>query len=209
MRRAASAGANSRTRTGAVALHYRRARRLDEGSCPLAVGVGPVVRESGLASAQTMTTIRTACSTEDFAIVRQLFREYQAELGIDLCFQGFAAEVEGLPGDYAPPSGRLLLALRDDVAVGCIALRAVDGARCEMKRLYLRPGARGSGLGRALVERLLSEARAVVYGEVVLDTLPSMAEAQRMYERFGFRDIPPYRTNPVAGARYLGLRLEP
>lgn len=155
-----------------------------------------------------MTTIRSAFSTEDFAIVRQLFREYQAELGIDLCFQGFAAEVEGLPGDYAPPSGRLLLALRDDVAVGCVALRAVDGTRCEMKRLYLRPGARGSGLGRALVERLLSEARAEGYGEVVLDTLPSMAEAQRMYERFGFRDIPPYRANPVAGARYLGLRLE-
>lgn len=155
-----------------------------------------------------MTTIRSAFSTEDFAIVRQLFREYQAELGIDLCFQGFAAEVEGLPGDYAPPSGRLLLAFRDDVAVGCVALRAVDGARCEMKRLYLRPGARGSGLGRALVERLLSEARAEGYGEVVLDTLPSMAEAQRMYERFGFRDIPPYRANPVAGARYLGLRLE-
>lgn len=155
-----------------------------------------------------MTTIRSAFSTEDFAIVRQLFREYQAELGIDLCFQGFAAEVEGLPGDYAPPSGRLLLALRDDVAVGCVALRAADGARCEMKRLYLRPGARGSGLGRALVERLLSEARAEGYGEVVLDTLPSMAEAQRMYERFGFRDIPPYRANPVAGARYLGLRLE-
>ena len=155
-----------------------------------------------------MTTIRSAFSTEDFAIVRQLFREYQAELGIDLCFQGFAAEVEGLPGDYAPPSGRLLLALRDDVAVGCVALRAVDGTRCEMKRLYLRPGARGSGVGRALVERLLSEARAEGYGEVVLDTLPSMAEAQRMYERFGFRDIPPYRANPVAGARYLGLRLE-
>ena len=155
-----------------------------------------------------MTTIRSAFSTEDFAIVRQLFREYHAELGIDLCFQGFAAEVEGLPGDYAPPSGRLLLALRDDVAVGCVALRAADGARCEMKRLYLRPGARGSGLGRALVEQLLSEARAEGYGEVVLDTLPSMAEAQRMYERFGFRDIPPYRANPVAGARYLGLRLE-
>ena len=155
-----------------------------------------------------MTTIRSAFSTEDFAIVRQLFREYQAELGIDLCFQGFAAEDEGLPGDYAPPSGRLLLALRDDVAVGCVALRAVDGTRCEMKRLYLRPGARGSGLGRALVERLLSEARAEGYGEVVLDTLPSMAEAQRMYERFGFRDIPPYRANPGAGARYLGLRLE-
>ena len=155
-----------------------------------------------------MTTIRSAFSTEDFAIARQLFREYQAELGIDLCFQGFAAEVEGLPGDYAPPSGRLLLAFRDDVAVGCVALRAVDGTRCEMKRLYLRPGARGSGVGRALVERLLSEARAVGYAEVVLDTLPSMAEAQRMYERFGFRDIPPCRANPVAGARYLGLRLE-
>lgn len=154
-----------------------------------------------------MITIRAAFSTADFALARELFREYQAQLGIDLCFQDFAAEVEGLPGDYAPPSGRLLLALRDDVAVGCIALRAVDAARCEMKRLFLRPGERGSGLGRALVERVLSEARAIGYGEIVLDTLPSMTAAQRMYERFGFRDIPPYRTNPVAGARYLGLRL--
>lgn len=154
------------------------------------------------------TAIVPVVTSAELAVVRELFFEYQAELGIDLCFQGFAAEVEGLPGDYAPPSGRLLLAFRDGAPVGCAALRRVTGTRCETKRLFLRPGARGMGLGRRLVESLLAEARSIGYDEIVLDTLPSMAEAQRMYERFGFPDIPSYRTNPVPGARYLGLRLE-
>lgn len=154
-----------------------------------------------------MMKIGLAQTPEEIAIVRELFREYQAQLGIDLCFQGFAAEVAGLPGDYAPPGGRLFLATHDEEPVGCIALRKVDAARCEMKRLYVRPQARGLRLGRALVDCVLEAARAIGYQEIVLDTLPSMIEAQRMYERLGFRDIPPYRENPVAGARYLGKRL--
>ncbi|MEO7795842.1 MAG: GNAT family N-acetyltransferase [Thermoanaerobaculia bacterium] len=153
------------------------------------------------------TQITLAVSAEEIAIVRELFHEYHAQIGIDLCFQGFAHEVEGLPGEYAPPFGRLFLAAHDGAPVGCIALRAVDATRCEMKRLFLRPEARGLGLGRALVDLLLEEARAIGYEEIVLDTLPTLVEAQRIYEQLGFRDIPPYRENPVSGARYLGKLL--
>lgn len=155
-----------------------------------------------------MTKIDLAQTLEEIAIVRELFREYQTQVGIDLCFQGFAAEVVGLPGDYAPPTGRLFLATQDSKPLGCVALRKLDAIRCEMKRLFVRPEARGLRLGRALVDRVLAEAHAIGYEEIVLDTLPSMVEAQRMYERLGFRDIPPYRENPVPGARYLAKRLE-
>ncbi len=155
-----------------------------------------------------MTKIDLAQTLEEIAIVRELFREYQAQVGIDLCFQGFAAEVVGLPGDYAPPTGRLFLATQDGKPLGCVALRKLDAIRCEMKRLFVRPEARGLRLGRALVDRVIAEAHAIGYEEIVLDTLPSMVEAQRMYERLGFRDIPPYRENPVPGARYLAKRLE-
>lgn len=155
-----------------------------------------------------MTKIDLAQTLEEIAIVRELFREYQTQVGIDLCFQGFAAEVVGLPGDYAPPTGRLFLATQDGKPLGCVALRKLDAIRCEMKRLFVRPEARGLRLGRALVDRVLAEAHAIGYEEIVLDTLPSMVEAQRMYERLGFRDIPPYRENPVPGARYLAKRLE-
>ena len=154
-----------------------------------------------------MVRIARARSTAEIAIVRELLLEYQGLLGVDLCFQGFEAEVRGLPGAYAPPAGRLLLATDDDVPVGCIALRAADGDRAEMKRLFVRPSARGLGVGRSLVSVLLDEARAIGYAEVVLDTLPSMTEAQRLYEELGFRDIPPYRPNPVPGTRYLSKHL--
>jgi ribosomal protein S18 acetylase RimI-like enzyme len=152
--------------------------------------------------------ILEADSAERVAAARELFLEYQRGLGLDLCFQGFQSELDGLPGDYAPPRGRLLLAEDGGVAIGCVALRPVDSATCEMKRLYVRPAGQGRGLGRALVDRLLAEARAIGYARVVLDTLPQMATAQRMYERLGFHDIPPYRPNPVPGARYLGLDLD-
>ncbi len=154
-----------------------------------------------------MLSIRQAESSGDIDSVRELFREYQARLGVDLCFQGFAAELESLPGDYAPPRGRLLLAANDGVPVGCVALRPLEGARCEMKRLFVRPAARGLGAGRALIARILDEARALGYAEMVLDTLPVMAEAQHLYQAFGFRDIPRYCDNPIAGARYLGRSL--
>ena len=141
------------------------------------------------------------------AAARELFLEYQRWLGLDLCFQGFQAELDGLPGEYAAPRGRLLLAEQDGFAVGCVALRPVDTERCEMKRLFVRSVAQGRGLGRTLVERLLAEARAIGYATVVLDTLPQMVAAQRLYEELGFRDIAPYRFNPVPGARYLELEL--
>ena len=151
--------------------------------------------------------IRDAQDAHDMQSVRVLLREYQRALGVDLCFQGFEAELAQLPGGYAAPYGRLLLAMRDADVLGCIALQRVDDERGEMKRLYVRPSARGTGLGRALVKRILDEARTIGYREIVLDTLPSMIEAQRMYEGFGFRDIPPYRENPIVGSRYMGLKL--
>lgn len=146
-------------------------------------------------------------TSQQLETVRELLREYERELGVDLCFQGFAAELDGLPGSYAPPAGRLLLALHQGTPIGCVALQAIDTRRVEMKRLFLRPIARGAGAGRALVTKILHEAQAIGYEEIVLDTLPSMVEAQQLYAGFGFRDIAPYRPNPIVGSRYMGRRL--
>jgi len=154
-----------------------------------------------------MLNIADATTPEDIATVRALIREYQSLLGVDLCFQGFDAEMRNLPGDYAPPRGRLLLATHDGKPVGCVALRDAGASRSEMKRLFVRPGTRGLGVGNALVSRVVDDARTIGYAEIVLDTLPSMADAQRMYERFGFRDIAPYRENPIQGTRYLAKSL--
>ncbi len=154
-----------------------------------------------------MLNIHLAESADDIDTVRGLMREYQTRLGIDLCFQGFEAELKGLPGDYAAPGGRLFLATLDGAALGCVALRTLDGSRCEMKRLFVRPAGRGLGVGRALVQRLMDEARAIGYTEMVLDTLPTMTEAQTLYHAFGFRDISPYCVNPIPGTRYLGRSL--
>jgi len=154
-----------------------------------------------------MLHISQAAASEEIAAVRALMLEYHALLGVDLCLQGFEAEVRDLPGSYAPPRGRLLLAIHAGSAVGCVALHEAGWPRAEMKRLFVRPSGRGLGLGRALVSAVLAQAVAIGYTEVVLDTLPSMAEAQQLYEQFGFRDIPPYRSNPVQGARYLSKSL--
>ena len=149
--------------------------------------------------------IRPAAGLDDVAAARTLFQEYQRALGVDLCFQGFAEELAGLPGEYAPPRGRLLLAeSREDRALlGCVALRPLDARTAEMKRLFLRPAARGQGVGRRLVEAVMAEAETIGYACLRLDTLPSMRTAIALYRELGFREIEPYCRNPVAGALFL------
>jgi putative acetyltransferase len=147
-----------------------------------------------------------ATSADHIATARRLFKEYEASLGIELTFQGFAQEVAGLPGAYAPPAGRLLLATGAEPA-GCVALRPLDGGICEMKRLYVRPTARGARLGRRLAETVIREARAIGYARMRLDTLPSMKEAFALYQTLGFREIAPYYATPIAGTRFMELDL--
>lgn len=154
-----------------------------------------------------MIEISEALDSADITAARVLLQEYQEALGIDLGFQGFATELETLPGEYAPPRGRLLLARDHDAVAGCVAMRPLTGETCEMKRLYVRPPFRAGGLGRQLAERVIAEARSAGYRRMYLDTLPTMADAQRLYERLGFKDVPAYRHNPVAGTRFLGLDL--
>ena len=147
---------------------------------------------------------------EDVEVVRELFREYADGLGIDLSFQGFEEEVRSLPGGYAPPQGALLLAKGEagaPKALGCVAVRRLDAETAEMKRLYLRPDARGRGLGRLLAEAALAEARRLGYRRLRLDTLPGMEAAQGIYRELGFREIAAYRANPVPGARFLEIDL--
>lgn len=155
-----------------------------------------------------MRTLTEAGDDAAVADARALFREYAAGLGVDLCFQNFEAELAGLPGDYAPPGGMLTLAHVDGALAGCVAAHRWDADACEMKRLYVRDAFRGTGCGVALVRHVIDWARTNGFRRVVLDTLPSMGDAQRMYERFGFREIAPYRPNPVPGARYLALDLD-
>jgi putative acetyltransferase len=144
---------------------------------------------------------------QDLDAARELFREYAASLGFDLEFQGFSEELATLPGSYAPPRGRLLLAWEGGVAAGCVALRPIERGICEMKRLYVRPGYRGAGLGRRLADRIVQEATDAGYGRMRLDTLPAMAGARALYQALGFRPIPPYRANPIEGAVFLELTL--
>ncbi len=171
-----------------------------------------------------MLSIISAETDEGVEQASVLFREYAASLGVDLSFQNFEQELASLPGDYAPPDGRLFLAVLDDApagtqgspsstsstsphVAGCIALRKIDAETCEMKRLYVRPQFRGHGAGRALADAVIAAAREIGYRRMRLDTLPQMTEAQALYRGLGFREIPPYRHNPVVGSRYFELEL--
>lgn len=147
--------------------------------------------------------IAPAASPGELAAVRTLVEEYQRSLGIDLEFQGFSHELAHLGEMYGPPDGALFLAVLDGVAVGCVGVRRFDARCCEMKRLYVRPQGRGHGLGRALAVRAMEAGRAAGYAAMRLDTLPTMRDAQALYERLGFRDVAAYRANPVAGTRFL------
>jgi putative acetyltransferase len=154
-----------------------------------------------------MLTIADVRTAEQVSQARRLFQEYAASLDTDLCFQGFEAELARLPGEYAPPKGELLLALWTGQPVGCVALRPLDELICEMKRLYVQPELRAHGIGRMLVQRILEVGKTLGYRSMRLDSLPSMTAAIPLYRRFGFRDVPPYRHNPVAGTLYLELPL--
>jgi putative acetyltransferase len=148
-----------------------------------------------------------AATPGQVAAVRALLVEYQAWLGLDLEFQGFARELATLPGDYAPPPGVLYLATVGGDPVGCIGVRRLAEGRCEMKRLFVRPAGRGRGVGRRLAEAAIARARAIGYSRMLLDTLPVMGAAQAMYHALGFVDVEPYRPNPIPGSRFLALDL--
>jgi len=158
------------------------------------------MEEKGLeiAAATTEASIETA---------RELFLEYAASLPVDLTFQDFAGEMSRFPADYLPPSGALILAHQDGAPAGCVAVRRFDAETCEMKRLYVRPVSRGLRAGRALAQSAIDHARALGYRRMRLDTLPTMTAAAALYRALGFREIEPYRHNPVEGATFFELDL--
>jgi GNAT superfamily N-acetyltransferase len=142
-----------------------------------------------------------------WAVARRLVEAYAASLDLDLGFQDFQHEITSLQRAYGPPEGAFLVAERDGLYIGCGALRQVSQDTCEMKRLYVSPNGRGQGVGRALAEGIISEARQLGYARMLLDTLPSMREAHSLYAALGFKPIPAYRYNPVPGTTFMELRL--
>lgn len=154
-----------------------------------------------------MVRIVEAVSPQDISSVRELFEEYARAVNAPECFEGFGRELQALPGEYAAPGGALLLALDAGQPVGCAALRRIDAATGEMKRLYLRPAFRGSGAGRALAQAVIDAARGAGYIRLVLDTLPHMGEAQALYRSLGFRPTAPYLSCPTPGASCYALAL--
>jgi GNAT superfamily N-acetyltransferase len=148
-----------------------------------------------------------AITPEQIALTRSLFEEYAAWLGIDLSYQGFAAELAGLPGAYAAPRGRLLLAFGGREASGCVALRPLGDDVCEMKRLFVRSDFRGQGIGKLLGARIVQEARIIGYRTMRLDTLPSMQAAIRLYEGLGFVRCAAYYKTPLAETVFMELKL--
>ncbi len=162
-------------------------------------------------NASTNIDWRLVRSGEDLDAIRGLFVDYQAHLGIDLCFQGFDEELRHLPGAYAEPMGGLLMACVDERPAGCCAFRPMTGSdhvdACEMKRLFVRPAYRGLGLGRQLVERTMIQAQVAGYASILLDTLSDMETARALYQEAGFVEVAPYYHNPIPGAHYLMARL--
>lgn len=153
-----------------------------------------------------MTLVRVAGGPR-LAIIRRLFREYQHDLGVDLCFQSFEEELASLPGRYGPPAGTILLALHRRRAAGCVALRDLGKGVCEMKRMFVRPRFRGLGLGRALAKAIVAEGRRLRYRTMKLDTVPKLQAALSIYQDLGFRKTRPYCHNPLKGAIFLAKRL--
>lgn len=154
-----------------------------------------------------MVEIRQARFPEERAAVEAIFREYIASPSVSLAFQDYEPELAALPGKYAPPAGALLLAWQSGRAIGCVAMRPVDEAICEMKRLYVRPDGRGLGLGRRLAEAIIAAAREAGYAEMRLDVLPEFERAREVYHALGFRPAEPVTHNPVPGTSFLGLAL--
>jgi putative acetyltransferase len=148
-----------------------------------------------------------ATTPDQIAAVRDLFQEYAAWLAIDLGFQGFNDELAALPGSYAPPRGRLFIAMNADEPAGCVAVRPAGGSVCEMKRLFIRPAYRGHGLGRRLASQAISEARAAGYSAMLLDTLPSMRDAIHLYQSLGFVTRAAYYETPLEDTVFMELRL--
>jgi GNAT superfamily N-acetyltransferase len=153
--------------------------------------------------------IALAQSPADYALARQLIEEYAAALGVDLCFQDLAWELDHLAAMYGPPGGCLLLAKDGPSATGCVALRDRGAGVCEMKRLYVRPDHRGTGLGRRLAKEVIQQGQRLGHRRMVLDTLPSMVSARALYDAIGFVPTAPYYANPLEGADYLALELTP
>jgi len=164
---------------------------------------------SSTKTSASKAAIRAAAGPADIAACRELFVEYQRALGVSLCFQGFDRELEGLPGEYIAPRGGLWIAQLGADTAGCVALRPLDGDAAEMKRLYVRASCRGKRVGLALARQAIAAARGLGYSVLKLDTLPSMADAQRMYARLGFVETDPYNDNPVERVRFLAYDLRP
>ncbi|MBS1542234.1 MAG: GNAT family N-acetyltransferase [Bacteroidetes bacterium] len=152
-------------------------------------------------------SIEIASTPEQFQVARDLFREYAATLSVDLCFQNFDKELQEIDLQYGSPAGALMLVMRDGRAIGCGAIRKLEGKVGELKRMYLRPDARGLGVGSKLLSKCFEVARRLGYDTLRLDTLPEMTDAQAMYRKHGFYEISSYRSNPVKGSLYMEKRL--